>query len=394
MSMIKKVKQSSLPKRLFRIVFRVMGLLPRKQHTIFFESFHARQYSDSPRAIYEYMCKHHPEYHLVWSIDKRAAKLFNAYGVPYVKRFTLKWFLEFPRAKYWVNNVRLPGWMPKPPATIYVQTWHGTPLKKLGLDIETVHMPGTDTEKYRQNFISESSKWDFLVSPNAYSTSIFNRAFGYEGNVIESGYPRNDHLSNFNEADVRAVKEKLGIAEGKKIILYAPTWRDHEFHEKGKYKFDFQFDLKAWEKQFSDEYVLLTRMHYLIAENFDFTAYEGAVVDVSDYPDIRDLYIISDMLITDYSSVFFDFSVLSRPVIFYMYDLDMYRDQLRGFYFPIETEAPGPIVRTEKELFDVIQNIEQLQPEKGEAYRKFQQKFTSLEDGHATERVVNTFLKK
>ncbi|KZE38561.1 CDP-glycerol--glycerophosphate glycerophosphotransferase [Bhargavaea cecembensis] len=394
MALIEKLKKSSIPKRIFRVAFRLMGLLPRKKHTVFFESFHARQYSDSPRAIYEYMKKHHPEFRLVWSIDKRAVDLFESHGVPYVKRFTPKWFLEFPRAKYWVNNVRLPGWMPKPPGTIYVQTWHGTPLKKLGLDIETVHMPGTDTERYRRNFLSESSKWDFLVSPNPYSTKIFKRAFGYKGNVIESGYPRNDLLTNFTEPDVRSVRESLGIPDGKKVMLYAPTWRDHEFYEKGKYKFDFQFDLKQWEKEFSEEWVLLTRMHYLIAENFNFEEYNGAVIDVSAYPDIRDLYITSDLLITDYSSVFFDYSVLNRPIVFYMYDLDQYRDQLRGFYFPIEKEAPGPIVRTEEELFDVIRNTEQLQTEKSEVYRKFRKTFTSLEDGHATKRVVNAFLRK
>lgn len=392
MSVMHKIKKSALPQWIFHVAFRVMGLLPRKKKTVFFESFHAKQYSDSPRAIYEYMRKHRPEYRLVWSTDKRSTELFERHGVPYVKRFTPKWFMEFPRAKYWVNNVRLPGWMPKPPGTIYVQTWHGTPLKKLGLDIETVHMPGTDTDNYRRNFLSESSKWDFLVSPNAYSTNIFKRAFGFKGEVIESGYPRNDLLTNFAESDVRTVRKALGIPDGKKVMLYAPTWRDHDFYEKGKYKFEFQFDLKKWKDQFSDEWVLLTRMHYLIAENFDFSGCDGAVIDVSHYPDIRELYITSDLLITDYSSVFFDYSVLGRPIVFYMYDLDQYRDQLRGFYFAIEEEAPGPIVRTERELFDVIRNIGRLQPEKSEAYRKFQKTFTSLEDGHAAERVVNAFL--
>lgn len=394
MTFIENIKKGSIPKRIFRIAFRLIGLLPRKKRTVFFESFHARQYSDSPRAIYEYMLKHHPEYELIWSIDKRAEKLFQEQGVPYVKRFTPKWFFEFPRAKYWVNNVRLPGWMPKPPGTIYVQTWHGTPLKKLGMDIETVHMPGTDTENYRRNFLSESSKWDYLVSPNHYSSKIFKRAFGYKGKVIESGYPRNDLLTNFTDSEARTVRKMLGIPAGKKVMLYAPTWRDHEFYEKGKYKFNFQFDLKLWKDQFSEEWVLLTRMHYLISENFDFSEYDGAVIDVSGYPDIRDLYIVSDLLITDYSSVFFDYSILNRPIVFYMYDLDQYRDQLRGFYFPIQNEAPGPIVRTEEELFDVIRNKDQLQPEKSEAYRTFRQTFTSLEDGHATERVVNTFLGK
>src|SRR5690606_3706899 len=157
---------------------------------VMFESFHARQYSDNPRAIYEYMKEHYPEYKLLWSVDKQAMKLFDKFQVPYIRRFTIPWFLTYPRAKYWVNNVRLPRWMPKPDGTVYLQTWHGTPLKKLGIDIEEVHMPGTETSNYQKNFLAESSKWDYLVSPNPYSTEIFRRAFGYDGKVIESGYPR------------------------------------------------------------------------------------------------------------------------------------------------------------------------------------------------------------
>src|SRR5690606_38460746 len=128
-------------------------------------------------------------------------------------------FMEFPRAKYWVNNVRLPGWMPKPAGTVYVQTWHGTPLKKLGIDIEEVHMPGTETSNYKANFLNESAKWNYLVSPNAYSTEIFTRAFGYKGQVIESGYPRNDLLAAPSETLASTIKKQLGIPDEKKVML-------------------------------------------------------------------------------------------------------------------------------------------------------------------------------
>src|SRR5690606_12852758 len=148
-----------------------------------------------------------------------------------------------------------------------------------------------------------------------------------------------------------------GIPQGKKVMLYAPTWRDNEFYEKGKYKFDFQFDLTRWKQEFGEDWVLLSRMHYLVAENFDFSAHAGTVYDVSGYPDIRDLYLISDLLITDYSSVFFDYAILNRPILFFMYDLEVYRDQLRGFYIDIEQDAPGPIVQTEADLFAAINDL-------------------------------------
>lgn len=368
--------------------------MPRKQKLIIFESFHAKQYSDSPRAIYEYMKEHHKDFRLLWSIDKQAEEIFKDFQVPYIRRFTVRWFLTFPRAKYWVNNVRLPGWMPKPEETVYIQTWHGTPLKKLGVDIEEIHMPGTNTGAYKKNFVLESRKWDYLVSPNPYSTEIFTRAFHYRGEVIESGYPRNDVLSNYSDTLISSLKQSLGIPEEKKVMLYAPTWRDNEFYQRGKYKFEFQFDLENWKKEYGDEWVLLSRMHYLVAENFDFSAHEGTVYDVSAYPDIRDLYLISDLMITDYSSVFFDYAILNRPIVFFMYDLEIYRDQLRGFYIDIQEEAPGPIVQTEEELFQAINSLMDSSVDLNPKFSSFKNKFSSLEDGHATKRVVEAFLEQ
>lgn len=389
---LKAFKQSRLILKLFRSVFILLGKLPRKKKLVIFESFHAKQYSDNPRAIYEYMKEKYPDYELLWSVDKSAIRLFEDFKVPYLRRFSAQWFLTFPRAKYWVNNVRLPAWMPKPAGTVYIQTWHGTPLKKLGVDIEEIHMPGTETATYKKNFVTESSKWDFLVSPNSYSTEIFKRAFMYEGNVIESGYPRNDILATPSETLMSNIKSQLGIPKEKKVMLYAPTWRDNEFYQKGKYKFEFQFDLERWKEKYGSEWVLLSRMHYLVAENFNFSAHEGVVFNVSDYPDIRDLYLISDLLITDYSSVFFDYAILSRPIVFFMYDLETYRDQLRGFYFDIESEAPGPIVQNERELFQVLDEIVSSHIQLDSAAAAFKQKFNALEDGKAAERVVQAFL--
>lgn len=389
----RNLKNSKKVLKLFRIIFVLLGRTPRKEKLVIFESFHAKQYSDSPRAIYEYMKENHSDYRLLWSVDKSAEKMFDEFEVPYIRRFTFKWFLLFPRAKYWVNNVRLPGWMPKPVETVYVQTWHGTPLKKLGIDIDEIHMPGTSTTTYKRNFVNESGKWDYLVSPNPYSTEIFKRAFHYKGKVIESGYPRNDVLTNHSENLISSLKQKLGIPEEKKIMLYAPTWRDNEFYQKGKYKFEFQFDLENWKKEYGSEWVLLSRMHYLVAENFDFTAHEGTVYDVSAYPDIRDLYLVSDLMITDYSSVFFDYAILNRPIVFFMYDLENYRDQLRGFYINIEEETPGPIVQTEEELFQAINTLKESNVQLDSKFSAFKTKFSSLEDGHATERVVKAFLK-
>lgn len=389
---LSKIKRNRSFLFLFKITFTVIGLLPKKKKLMMFESFHGKQYSDSPRAIYEYMHIHYPNYKLIWSIDKRSTELFKSLGIPYIQRFTLKWFFTKPRAQFWINNVRLPKWMPRPRGTVYVQTWHGTPLKKLGLDIEKVHMPGTQTTKYRENIIKESENWSYLISPNKYSSEIFRSAFGYNGEIIESGYPRNDILYTADEKSAMEIKRKLNIPIEKKVILYAPTWRDDDFYKVGQYKFKFQFDLNKMKERFGSKFVLLTRMHYLVAENFDFTAYGDFVKDVSSYPDISELYLVSDMLITDYSSVFFDYANLNRPIIFYMYDLYDYRDRLRGFYFDIEEENPGPIVENEQELFDAIDYAADHGHISPKSFNDFYEQFCYLEEGMSAKRVVEQLL--
>lgn len=135
--------------------------------------------------------------------------------------------------------------------------------------------------------------------------------------MIESGYPRNDFLHNDNNNEtITAIKRRLNLPEDKKIILYAPTWRDDQFYAKGRYKFDLDLDLHKLREELGDEYLVILRMHYLVAENFDLGPFEGFAYDFSAHEDIRELYMISDLLITDYSSVFFDFANLKRPMLF------------------------------------------------------------------------------
>ncbi|PEJ30219.1 CDP-glycerol--glycerophosphate glycerophosphotransferase [Peribacillus butanolivorans] len=372
----------------YKFIFGIAAkVLPVDKKLVIFESFLGKQYSCNPRAIYEYLQCHHSEYKMYWSVDKRYTAQFDEAGIPYLKRFSLSWLLKMTRARYWVTNSRLPLWIPKPNHTVYLQTWHGTPLKKLASDMKEVHMPGTTTESYKENFHAESSKWDYLISPNAYSSEIFARAFQVEpSKILETGYPRNDLLYNGNNRDtIDSLKRKLGIPLEKKVILYAPTWRDDEFYSKGKYKFEIKLDLDQMKQELGDEYVILLRLHYLISENLDVSAYQGFVYNLSSYEDINHLYLISDLLITDYSSVFFDYANLKRPMLFYVYDIENYRDRLRGFYFDFEAMAPGSLVKTSDAVIDSIKAMEF-----GNAVgsNQFHEKFCALEDGQASRRVV------
>lgn len=386
---IKHVKQLQFTKIIYKTIFKLVGMLPKDSKLVIFESYLGKQYSCNPRAIFEFLKEHHPEYKMYWSIDPHFASAFEDKDLMVVKRFTIKWLFLMARARYWVSNSRLPIWIPKPTNTIYLQTWHGTPLKRLAADMEEVHLPNMDAEKYKSEFLAESSRWDYLISPNRYSTEIFKRAFAFKKEIIEIGYPRNDVLYKGNNPEFKSsIKKKLHIPANKKVILYAPTWRDNEFDDEGVYRFNLKLNLEKMREQLGQDHVILLRLHYLISDNLNLSEYEGFVYNTSKYEDIRELYLIADLLITDYSSVFFDYANLKRQMIFFVYDIEIYRDRLRGFYFDFETEAPGPLVKTTEE---VIEKIKQCEANEGKLHKNFDsffQKFCYLEEGESSKRLV------
>jgi len=389
--MLSKLKKSRIVKKIVRLLSFLLGFLPASKKLIIFESYLGRQYACNPKAIYEYMCEHYSDYTMYWSVQSKYLKNFEGTGTNTVRRYSVKWFFLMARARFWVSNTRMTLVIPKPRHTTYVQTWHGTPLKKLALDMQEVHMPKTTTEKYKKNFSKESSRWDYLISANEYSSEIFKRAFGFEKEMLEYGYPRNDVLYKGNRAEnISNIKERLGIAPHKKVILYAPTWRDNQYYSVGHYKLDLALDLAKLQEMYSEKYVIVLRMHYIVSESFDLQPYEGFVYDFSNKEDISDLYLISDLLITDYSSVFFDYANLQRPIMFYTYDIEEYANVLRGFYFDLEKEAPGPLVKNMDELLEMLDEFDRHQEFLAyrEKYSDFYNKFCYLEDGNATRNVV------
>lgn len=380
---LEKVKR-----RLLTYSFRI-NYKPYKQKTVIFESFGGRQISDSPLAIYEELKKSHPDYQLVWVINKELEKMAQANGYDYVIRGSFKWVKVIEKAQIWVENARLPQWVRKPEHVKIIQTWHGTPLKKLGLDIENVMMPGTTTEKYHENFVQEANRWDYLISPNEYATQIFRKAFGYENKILEIGYPRNDELAQPSEALINKIKRRLGIPADKKVVLYAPTYRDNQFFTKGKYSFQLPFDLKQMQVAFGKDTVLLLRMHYLISNAMDLSDMEGFAYDVSSYSNISDLYLISDLLVTDYSSVFFDYAYLKRPIVFFPYDFEVYKDELRGFYLNYTKDLPGEIAYdVDALLANIAHGLQVTDMTSDENFMKFYNRFCKINAGNASKRVV------
>ncbi|MEU6084012.1 CDP-glycerol glycerophosphotransferase family protein [Streptomyces sp. NPDC047108] len=355
---------------------------------VFFLSYNGKQYSDSPRAMHEELLRRGSDMTYLWAV--RDGQVVLPETAEAVRMWGTEWFEALATSRYIVTNGHLPEWVVRRPGQVIVQTWHGTMLKKIGHDIETLHFD----REYQNRLALEADNWSLLVSSNRFSTPILKRAFSYDGEIQEAGYPRNDYLySPERDAIAEKVRAKLGLPADKKVVLYAPTWRDDQSHSAGQYIFDLRIDLEDARRKLEDDHVLLIRRHSNVVDAVP-GAGNGFVFDASEYPDIADLYLAADMMITDYSSVMFDYAHLKRPMLFFTYDLEHYRDKLRGFYFDFENDAPGPLIRTSEELIDAIRDIEKVSVEYQDRFDRFHHLFCDLDDGSASARVVDRMLEQ
>jgi CDP-glycerol glycerophosphotransferase len=394
--------------------------LPTDSKVIVFEAFMGRQFACSPKAVYKRMLadEKYKDFTLVWAFRKPKDFSFlekypNTIVVKYNKS---EYFRYMGMAKYWITNSRIPDSIKKKDDQVYIQCWHGTPLKKLGYDIEVAGENAINSkDDLNKKYSDDSIRYTYMISPSEFSSEKFASAFKLQDpSIIQTiGYPRNDFLSNYTQDDIDAIMKKLTISElaqtnsykdidnlkkdlsidsSKKIILYAPTWRDNQHISGQGYTYDLNIDFGKLREEFGDEYIILFRAHYFISNNIDLSEYEGFVYDVSKYDDINELYVISDILITDYSSVFFDYANLKRPIMFYMYDFDEYKNNMRDFYIDID-ELPGPIAKTQNELIEAIKNVETYQKDYGEKYKAFYDKYDYLDDGNASQRLLDICIK-
>ena len=395
----KLIRKSMYLYRLVRYKLRGFGKKVDDK-LIVFSSFTGEKYADSPRAIYEYMlsCGEFDDFKFVWCFtepEKHAFLLDNP-NTRIVKQASKEFEIVFATAKYWVCNHRVSLHRFPRKGQVFIQTWHGTPLKRLGFDIEKSNNENYTLDEQNKQYLTDAKKFSYLLSPSAFASEKFISAFaldrlGKSNIIVEEGYPRNDALFNFTAYDVQRIKDGLKIPKDKKVILYAPTWRDNQHTANEGYTYKTEVDFDRLQSELGDEYVILFRAHYFISNSFDFAKYSGFVYDVSKLDDINELYIVADMLITDYSSVFFDFAILKRPIIYYMYDFDLYKNEMRGFYIDID-ELPGAIIKDEDSLINEIKAADSF--EYGEKYKAFNEKFNYLDDGNASKRVVNITIKQ
>ena len=370
------LKHNMAVQTLYRVLmsfaFRVLGLFcPVDDKLVLFVSFMGTQFNDSPKAIYDYM-QAYPEYgkyRCVWAMEhpERYPELQT------VKMDSLSYFLTALRAKYWITNTNIErGLRFKKKNQVYANTWHGIALKHIGNDC-----PG------RKDYNFDTI--DYLCVSGDYDEKVFRTAFrAKEKCYLRSGMPRNDQLWNATEADRLAFREKLRISKDKTVILYAPTWRDST--DGGKtYAIKPPVNFENWKKVLGEQYVVLFRAHHLTTKILN-VQFNDFVRDASEYPQVNELMLAADILITDYSAIAFDYSILCRPLLCYAYDYESYLKE-RGTYFEMDEYYPEKSCRTEEALLSAIGNI--CVQEAGERTRRFRDQFIQY-GGDATEKVVKT----
>lgn len=353
--------------------------LPIDRELAVYSIYWGRGYGCNPAAIYERAQELAPNVHGVWVVSGSRVAEMPA-GVDIVIENSWRYFRVMARANWFFNNVNFASHFVKRPSTIHVQTHHGTTLKSMGIDCIGYPLAARGTNF--GNLLRRSDRWDFSLSSNSYSTEVWARAYPCSYESLEYGYPRNDLLINATPTDVLKIRADLGLAPHQRVILYAPTHRDYSSH----YQEFLDLDLLA-ERAGSDT-VILKRAHH-----FDSAKIKGAdgaserVIDVSDYPRVEELYLAADILLTDYSSVMFDFGILDRPIVIYAPDWAVYQ-ATRGTYFDLLREPPGAVATTEGELLRLFENDGVDTADTAALRASFRQRFCHVDDGRAAERVI------
>ncbi|WP_405480732.1 CDP-glycerol glycerophosphotransferase family protein [Streptomyces sp. NBC_00009] len=346
-----------------------------------FSAYWDRGMACNPGAIAAKVAELAPRIHQVWVVSAANAPLLPP-GTDHVVPGSRRYWEVMARAKYLVNNVNFPNAVVKRPEAVHVMTHHGTPLKRMGLD--QIEYPTASKGLNFRQLLARVDKWDYSVTSNSHSTRIWERAYPAHYVPLEYGYPRNDVFYRATAAGIRAVRDRLGIAPGRRAVLYAPTHRDYEA------SWTPRLDLATLADRLGDDTVLLVRGHYFYggaASPLAELRRSGRVIDVSTYDPVEDLCLAADALVTDYSSIMFDYANLDRPIVVYADDWEMYA-KTRGVYFDLIAEAPGPVARTQDELTEILASGAWRDEASGKARAAFRRRFCEFDDGHAAERVV------
>ncbi len=358
-------------------LWQILSLLPKDANKAVCQSYYGRGYSDSPKAVAEELLSR--GWKVYWTVKGPAEAASLPQGITPIR-------VDSPRAIYhqctagvWVDNSRKWAYTQKRGNTCYVQTWHGFPLKRIEGDAADA-LP----EDYLRAAQKDSQMSDLFLSNSKFLTEIYRHGFWYQGEVLEEGFPRNDMLTQPHPELREKVGKQLDLPAGKKLMLYAPTFRKDMGLE--AYDMDYGRCVKALETRFGGEWLILAKLHPNIAEKAAQLHLDPRYVrNASDYPDIQELYLACDGMITDYSSVMFDFLITGKPCFLYIHDLAAYQGD-RNFYYDLE-RLPFARAENNDQLEEAVLGFDPAV--QARRLERFRQEFGLRESGEAARRTVD-----
>jgi CDP-glycerol glycerophosphotransferase len=371
-----------------QLLFKMFRLIPLRNNRITIESIFGNNITGNPKYLaIELLKNYHDTYQII--IATRNGNSFL--GHPTVKKKSIKYLYFLATSKVWITNGRSPLTKMKREETILLQTWHGTPLKRLVSDVVESNV-NDHSQGYKASFIEEVEKWDFLLAQNEFSARCFKTAFhissGSKTKIMVTGYPRNEIF--FREDLQEHALENLSslvVPDRRKVVLYAPTFRDDNRDQIGQIE-----DVLELASRYVDSCIFLLRGHYISTGSQVPGQYPANVKIVSSYDDVQELLFLSDILITDYSSLMFDFAHTKRPMLFYAPDLDKYEHVLRGFYIDYKDSVPGPVSTTRREFFNHFKTVDTLSQSYGTKYETFIEKYCFLDNGMVSQNILRSVL--
>lgn len=358
-------------------------MLPVQRNKIVISSYYGKGFGDNLRPIAEELLRRRSDLDIVWLTADRQAADSLPKGIRAVDNNSAQKIVELCTAKVWIDNCRK-GARLKREEQIYVQTWHGFALKRIEKDV--VETLGDRYEDYAKR---DSSQIDLIVSDSRFMTEVYRRTFWYEGEIQEFGSPRNDALVNGDNETYKLVRSSFGLPEECKIVLYAPTFRADKSME--PYSIDYARLRKNCEARFGGRFAVLIRLHPNIMSQAKELSFDGETTfDASPYQDMQELLAAADIVITDYSSLMFDFMLTGRPCFQYATDIDAYKND-RNFNFSLE-KLPFPLAENNDELENAILGFDDTEYQK--RLNKFNEEFGVRADGRAAARCVEWILDR
>jgi CDP-glycerol glycerophosphotransferase len=353
--------------------------------SVLLRSYYGEIAACNPLAVHRELRRRRTGHKIYWAVKDHSVQVPEG-GIAVIHD-SVEWYRLLHDAHFYLDNMHQPIYHRKPSHQIQIQTFHGYPFKQMGLS----HWNWQGRDKVHiQSYLDRAKDWDYLVSPATYGTKPLCEEFGFDGKVLEIGYPRNDVLLSPEAPQIAALmRARLGIRPDQTVILYGPTFRDEMAQN------DFQasmvdfLDIARLSSALGDSYLILVRGHAFNARVEARVGSGGNVIDVTDYPDVAELCLASDAAILDYSSLRFDYALTGKPMIFMVPDLEQYQETSRGSLFAYEPTAPGPLVRTTNEVVAAVDDLPAVRRDYAEAYQTFRAEFLDLDDGHAAERLVD-----